>query len=220
MWGPTPYESKGSLATAPDWPGRLEPIRVGGCQVGVAPPRRAKTADHADRWVPIRPGTDAALLRGMIQVLFERDLVRLGLLEGHLNGIDEVRRAVAPFMPAAVEAFTGVSASTIEQLTADLATAPTAAVYGRIGTHTVSFGTLAAWGVDVLNALTGNLDRPGGAMFPMASSMGRGEEGRAIVSGRWRSRVRDLPECFGELPVATLVDEIETPGQGQVRALV
>ncbi len=220
MLGANPYESNGSLATAPDWPGRLEAIRARGGQVVVVDPRRSKTAEHADRWVPIRPGTDAALLLGMIHVLFERDLVRPGLLEGHLNGIDEVRRAVAPFTPAAVEAFTGVPASTIEQLTADLATAPTAAVYGRIGTHTVSFGTLAAWGVDVLNALTGNLDRPGGAMFPMATSMGRGKKARQFVSGRWRSRVRDLPEFFGELPVATLVDEIETPGQGQVRALV
>lgn len=218
--GANPYESNGSLATAPDWPGRLEAIRARGGRVVVVDPRRSKTASNADQWVPIRPGTDAALLLSMIQVLFEYDLIRPGRLAELTNGIDEVRQVVAPFRPEAVEAFTGVPAGTIEELVRELAEAPSAAVYGRIGTHTVTFGTLAAWAVDVLNLLTGNLDRPGGAMFPMAAAMGRRKKARQFVSGRWRSRVRDLPEFFGELPVATLVDEIETPGQGQVQALV
>ncbi|MGH9038455.1 MAG: molybdopterin dinucleotide binding domain-containing protein, partial [Acidimicrobiia bacterium] len=120
---------------------------------------------------------------------------------------------------------TGVDAVTVARLARDLAAAPRAAVYGRIGTTTVEFGTLPSWLVDVLNVLTGNLDRPGGAMFPKAAAgavntRGRPGSGRGVTLGRWHSRVRGLPESFGELPVVCLAEEIDTPGPGQVRALV
>ena len=97
-----------------------------------------------------------------------------------------------------------------------------AAVYGRIGTHTAAFGTIAAWAVDVLNVCTGNLDRPGGAMFATpAHDRGPGSgKGRGFVTGRRHSRVSDHPEVRGEFPVVALAEEITTPGEGQVRALV
>jgi anaerobic selenocysteine-containing dehydrogenase len=131
-----------------------------------------------------------------------------------------VEQAVAGFTPERVAAFTGVPGETTLSLARDLAAAPTAAVYGRIGTHTTAYGTLAAWLVDVLNIVTGNLDRPGGAMFPHAAHEPPRRPPRAFRTGRWHSRVRGLPEVLGELPVATLADEIETPGPGQVRALI
>jgi anaerobic selenocysteine-containing dehydrogenase len=98
-------------------------------------------------------------------------------------------------------------------------------VYGRIGTCTQEFGTLASWLVDVLNLLSGNLDREGGAMFPMgaaghSNATGPPGRGRGVRFGRFRSRVRGLQEIFGELPVACLAEEIDTPGDGQVRALI
>ena len=107
----------------------------------------------------------------------------------------------------------------------ELAAAPAAAVYGRIGTCTQEFGTLASWLVDVLNVLTGNLDREGGAMFPLAAaghSNGAGEpgHGRGVRFGRFSSRVRGLPETFGELPAICLAEEIDTPGEGRIRALI
>jgi anaerobic selenocysteine-containing dehydrogenase len=105
----------------------------------------------------------------------------------------------------------------------ELARAPRAAVYGRIGTTTQAFGTLASWLVDVLNVLTGNLDRAGGAMFPQAAA-GQSNSApgprKAFRHDRWRSRVRDWPEVLGELPVATLAEEIRTDGPGQIRALI
>jgi anaerobic selenocysteine-containing dehydrogenase len=218
--GANPFESNGSLATAPDWPGRLEAIRRRGGRVVVVDPRRTRTAEHADVHIPIRPGTDAALLAGIANTLFAEGLAAPGPLADSVIGVDLVREAIAGFTPARVASFTGVPADTVVSLARELAAAPTAVVYGRIGTHTTVYGTLAAWLVDVLNVLTGNLDRPGGAMFPHAAHERPRRPPRPFRTGRWHSRVRGLPESLGELPVATLADEIEAPGAGQVQALL
>jgi anaerobic selenocysteine-containing dehydrogenase len=219
MLGANPYESNGSLATAPDWPGRLEAISRRGGKVVVVDPRRTKTAAAADEHVFIRPGTDPLLLFAMVQVLFEEDLVDLGHLAGHVAGVDELAAAADGFSPEAVSAACGIAAADIRRLARELASAERAAVYGRIGTHTAEFGTMASWLVDALNVLTGNLDRPGGAMFSRAAhEQPRSRRGFSI--GRWQTRVRGLPEVRGELPVAALAEEITTRGDGRFRALV
>ncbi len=216
--GADPYSSNGSLWTVPDVPGRLRALQARGGRFVVVDPRRSRTARAADRYVPIRPGTDVYLLLGMVHELFARDLVRP---VGYVNGVEDVRKLVEPFSPEAVAPRCGVDADTVKELTAELAQARRAAVYGRIGTTTVESGTVTSWLVDVLNALTGNLDRPGGAMFPLPAHDRRGTgSGKGFRVGRWRSRVRGLPEVLGELPAVTLADEIETPGDGQVRALI
>jgi anaerobic selenocysteine-containing dehydrogenase len=222
MLGANPWESNGSLCTAPDFPGRLKAIQARGGRFVVVDPRHTRTAEEADEHVAIRPGTDAHLLMAMIHVMFADQLVRLGHLDGITSGVEEVRFASQPFAPEVVAPICGVDAATIRRLTNEVATAPTAAVYGRIGTHTVEFGTIAAWAVDVLNVLTGNLDRAGGAMLPSPAHerAARPGPGRGFTMGRHRSRVRDLPEVRSELPVATLADEIEAPGEGQIRAMI
>ncbi|MBN9620828.1 MAG: molybdopterin-dependent oxidoreductase, partial [Actinobacteria bacterium] len=223
LLGANPLVSNGSLMTAPDVRGRLRGIRARGGRVVVVDPRRTLTAEAADQHLAIRPGSDALLLAALAQVLYADGLVALGDLAPYVSGVDEVGALVAPFPPAAVAAAVGVDAATIRALAHDLAAAPSAAVYGRIGTTTQAFGTLASWLVDVLNVLTGNLDRPGGAMFPLAAAgQPNATPGRraGFRHGRWRSRVHGRPEVMGELPVATLADEITTPGDGQVRALI
>jgi anaerobic selenocysteine-containing dehydrogenase len=222
MLGANPWESNGSLCTAPDFPGRLARIRQRGGKVVVVDPRRTRTAEEADEHVAIRPGTDAHLLAAMANVLLGEGLAEPGRLRAFATGLDELRELLAPITPEVASAACGIDPGTIRRLARELAAAPTAAVYGRIGTHTVAFGTLAAWAVDVLNVLTGNLDRPGGAMFPTpAHERPRAPgPGRGYRTGRHRSRVRGYPEVNGELPVATLAEEIETPGEGQVRALI
>ncbi|MFD1151876.1 molybdopterin oxidoreductase family protein [Saccharothrix hoggarensis] len=221
LLGADPFSSNGSLWTVPDAPGRLRALRRRGGAFVVVDPRRSRTAAAADEHLPIVPGTDVFLLLGMVNELFAASLVDLGALAPHVAGVDAVRALSEPFTPEAVAARCGIAADGIRALTHRLAAAPRAAVYGRIGTTTVEFGTVASWLVDVLNVLTGNLDRPGGAMFPLPAHGRRGTgSGPGFTTGRWRSRVRGLPEVAGELPVVTLADEIETPGPGRVRALV
>jgi anaerobic selenocysteine-containing dehydrogenase len=225
MLGANPYVSNGSLLTAPDMPGRLRALKRRGGRLVVLDPRRSQTAEHADEHHFIRPGSDAAFLLGMVHTLFDEELVALGRLGDWVSGVDAVRAVAADFAPEVVAAACGIDAATIRRITRELAAAPAAAVYGRIGTCTQEFGTLASWLVDVVNVLTGNLDRPGGAMFTLPAIGGpttRGEPGRGRGAriGRWHSRVRGLAETFGELPVATLAEDIDTPGDGRLRALV
>ncbi|HVK23680.1 MAG TPA: molybdopterin-dependent oxidoreductase [Actinokineospora sp.] len=223
LLGANPLVSNGSLMTAPDMRGRLKAIQSRGGKIVVLDPRRSRTAELADEHHAIRPGTDALLLFALVNTLFAEDLVDLGTLAEHVTGVDEVRDLSQPFTPEAVAPITGITADETRRLARELAAADSAAVYGRIGTSTQAFGTLASWLVDVLNVLTGNLDRPGGAMFPLAAAGQANVKAgrrRGFAHGRWRSRVRDLPEVLGEFPVATLADEILTPGDGQVRALI
>ena len=224
--GANPYVSNGSLCTAPDFPGRLEAVQARGGKVVVVDPRRSRTAEAADEWIAIRPGTDAHLLAAMAHVLFADGRADPGAhVAAALNGLDELGAALAPFTAEAMAPVCGVDAATIRRLAHELADAPAAAVYARIGTCTHAFGTTASWLVDVLNIVTGNLDRAGGAMFarPAAgNATTRGEPGRGkgFRIGRGHSRVRGLPEVMGEYPAVALAEEIETPGEGQVRALV
>ncbi|MFC8822377.1 molybdopterin oxidoreductase family protein [Streptomyces rochei] len=223
--GANPLESNGSLCTAPDFPGRLKALRARGGTLTVIDPRRTRTAKLADRHVAIRPGTDALLLAATAQVLFEEGLVDLGALAPHVEGVTELGRALRDFTPESVAAACEVDAEVTRALARELAAAPTAAVYGRIGSCTVPHGTLASWLVDVLNVLTGNLDRPGGALFPQAATDRTPRPagpGRGFALGRWRSRVSGHPEAKGELPLSALAEEIDTvTDEGEpVRALL
>jgi anaerobic selenocysteine-containing dehydrogenase len=225
MLGANPYASNGSLATAPDWPGRIEALVARGGTLVVVDPRRSRTAEEATQHLAIRPGADPFLLMALVNVLVADDLVDTGSAGPYLEGVDQVKALAQPFTPEAVEDVTGIDAAVIRRLAHDLAAAPTACVYGRIGTTVALYGTLTSWLVDVLNALTGNLDRPGGAMFPKAAAgagntRGTPRYGRGVRLHRRHSRVRGLGETLGELPVVCLAEEIDTPGEGQVRALV
>jgi anaerobic selenocysteine-containing dehydrogenase len=218
MLGANPLASNGSLMTAPDVRGRLRDIQARGGKVVVVDPRRSRTAKVADEHVWIRPGTDALALMALVHVVFASGLAEVGDL---VAGADVVERLAEDFTPEAVSGATGIPAETLWRIGRELAAAERAAVYGRIGTTTQAFGTTASWLIDVLNTVTGNLDRPGGAMFPLPAHGKRGSgSGRGARFGRWASRVRGAPEIFGELPVACLAEEIDTPGDGQVRALI
>jgi anaerobic selenocysteine-containing dehydrogenase len=223
--GANPLASNGSLMTAPDMRGKLRAIRERGGKIVVVDPRRTRTAEVADEHHPIRPGRDAHFLAALVHTIVTEDLADPGDAEAHVAGLDEVGETVAGFSPEAVASTCGISAEDTRRIARELAAAPSAAVYARIGTTTQEFGTLASWLVDVLNVLTGNLDRRGGVMFPLAAAAqtnanGAGGRGRGCGMGRWSTRVRGMPEAFGELPVACLAEEITAPGEGRIRALV
>ena len=223
--GANPLVSNGSLATAGDFAGKLKALRRRGGTLTVIDPKRTRTAELADTHIAPRPGTDAALLFAVVHVLFDEDLVSpdLGGLSSCVSGVEQIRSISGDFVPEVVAEHCGLEVSAIRELARSIAAAPRAAVYGRLGTSTVQFGTVTSWLVDVVNVLTGNLDRPGGAMFassPVGPSPRPARPGRGFSVGRWHSRVSGHPETTSELPAAVLAEEIETPGEGQIRALI
>ena len=237
--GANPYASNGSLCTAPDFPGRIEAIRARGGTVVVIDPRRTRTADAADRWLAIMPGTDAFLLAALVNVLADEldgevDGAALAARRAHLaaqlSGLDEVVAACAPFTPELVAPITGIAAADIRRLAHELAAAPSGSVYGRMGVCTsgfgdTSFGTAGSWLIDVVNVLTGNLDRPGGAMFPTpvagsGNTRGKKGSGKGFAVGRGSTVVRGAPEVMGEYPAAAMAEEILDAGDQSMRALI
>ncbi|EMK8932797.1 TPA: molybdopterin oxidoreductase family protein [Pseudomonas aeruginosa] len=215
--GGNPLASNGSIMTVPDVEKRLKALKARGGRLVVVDPRRSETAAIADRHLFIRPGQDAALLLGILNTLFEENLGRPTPLP--VDGLERVREAVAVFDAESMSARCGVPAESIRQLARDFAAAERAVCYGRMGVSTQAFGTLCQWLVQLINLVTGNLDRVGGALctspaLDLVASTSGGH------FGRWRSRVSGLPEYGGELPVAALAEEILGEGEGQVRALV
>lgn len=226
IMGANPAASQGSLLAAPNVMGLIDAIRKRG-KVIVIDPVRTPTAARADEWLPIVPGTDAALLLAVAHTLFAEDLARPGPhLAGHLDGLDTLRRAVADWPPERVGAVIGIGEDRVRRLARELAGTDKSVVYGRIGLCNQEFGSLASWLVDVVNILTGHFDTPGGAMFPRPAAWSittqplPGLEGGAPEFGRWHTRVRGAKEVLDQAPVSCMAEEIATPGDGQLKALI
>lgn len=223
--GANPMVSNGSLWTVPDFRGKAKAMQARGGKLVVIDPRRTETAELADQHLFIRPGGDVFLLLGIVQTLFAEGLIKLGRIAEHVAGLEELRAATAEFAPEHVALRCGIAGDDIRALARMIATTERAALYGRIGTCTQEFGTAASWLIDVINALTGHLDEPGGAMFPKAAAfaantVGAPGRGKGVPLARRYSRVSGAPEVFGELPMGCLAEEIATPGEGQLKALV
>ncbi|GAB2634535.1 molybdopterin oxidoreductase family protein [Kribbella swartbergensis] len=214
--GANPLASNGSMMTAPGFGRRLKELRKRGGKVVVLDPRRTETAAVADEHHFVRPGTDAAFLLALIHQVIADGNARPA---PYVDGLDVVEQAVEPWTPERAAGVTGIGADEIRRIAHEFATADRAACYGRVGVSTQQFGAVCQWAIQVLNIITGNLDRPGGTMFPRPAvnpllGLGRGH------IGVWKSRVRGLPEFGGELPVSTMAEEILTPGDGRIRAMV
>ncbi|WP_082969008.1 molybdopterin-dependent oxidoreductase [Mycobacterium sp. E2699] len=222
IMGANPAASQGSLLAAPDVMGLINGIRRRG-KVIVIDPVRTQTAAQADEWLPIVPGTDAALLLAVAHTLFDEGLVDPG---PHVDGVETMRRVAADWPPERVSAATGIDEDRIRTLARELAGTERSVVYGRIGLCNQEFGSLASWLVDVINILTGHFDTPGGAMFPRPAAWSittqplPGLEGGLPEFGRWRTRVRGAKEVLGQAPVSCMAEEIATPGEGQLKALI
>ena len=220
IMGANPQASQGSLLACPDLLGQIERIRAAGGRTIVVDPRRTGTADRADEWLPIVPGTDAAFLLALVNVLFADGLVDLGNLTGLVNGVEDVRDLCRGFTPETVAATCGIDAGRIRALAHELAGTERAVLYGRIGLCNQEFGSLSSWLVDVVNILTRHFDTPGGLMFSKPVAWGMNSLPRPDLAdfhaGRWHSRVRGAPEVLGQVPVSCLAEEIDTPGPGQL----
>jgi anaerobic selenocysteine-containing dehydrogenase len=219
MLGANPVASNGSLLTAPGIAQRLKALAARGRFV-LVDPRRTETALLASEHLPIRPGTDALFLAALLRAVLALGPARVQHYAGKLKGLDQAVAALEGFDEDAVAARCGIPRDTIRRLARELHAAPRAAVYGRMGLSTQPFGTLCQWLIQLLNLVTGNLDREGGVLPNEAAIPITGPGTSSGQRGRWRSRVRGLPEFAGELPVAVLREEIETPGEGRIRALL
>ncbi|MBF6622349.1 MAG: molybdopterin oxidoreductase family protein [Pseudomonas stutzeri] len=215
--GGNPLASNGSIMTVPDVEKRIRALQARGGKLVVVDPRRSETAAIADQHLFVRPGEDAALLFGLLNTLFDEQLMRTSHLP--VEGVDELRAAVGPFTAEAMGPRCGVPAEQIRQLARDFAAADKAVCYGRMGISTQAFGTLCQWLVQSINLVSGNLDRVGGALCtqPAVDLVANTSGGHF---NRWQSRVSGLPEYGGELPVSALAEEMLIEGEGQVRALV
>ena len=223
IFGANPVVSNGSLMTAPDMKRRLHAIRARGGRVVVVDPRRTETAQAADEHVAIQPGTDALLLAAMLHVTFAKGLAQIGRLESRVKHAGALEALVREISPERVARRTAVPPETTRRLALDFARTPRAACYGRVGLCTQRYGTLACWLAQALNLVTGHLDEVGGMMFTTPAVDAVALLARLGLQGsydRWRSRARQLPEFGGDLPLATLADEIETAGTEQIRALI
>ena len=220
MLGANPAASNGSLMTAPDVKNRLKAITKRGGKVVLVDPRRTESAKLATDHHFIRPGTDVFLLAAILNSLFKNDSVNLGRLSSFTKGVEQLKTAVAEFTSQNVSQITGIEPATIETIATEFATAKRAVVYGRMGVSTQPHGGLCHWFINAINLVTGNLDRSGGQMFASPAVKLVGKTGTTREFGRWKSRVRGLPEFEGDLPVAVLAEEILTPGKGQIKALV
>ncbi|WP_030170669.1 MULTISPECIES: molybdopterin-dependent oxidoreductase [Actinomycetes] len=222
VFGANPVVSNGSMMTAPDFRNRMRDLRRRGGRLVVIDPRRTETAAIADEHHFVRPGTDAALLLAILHVLVhERGVDNTRIEHLPLSGMDGVRDACATTTPEWAGPITGIDPGEIRRIACDFAEADHAVAYGRMGVSTQQFGTVCQWAIQAINAVTGNLDRVGGSLLtdPEIDLVARKLSGRGHFD-KWRSRVRDLPEFGGELPVATLADEILTPGAGQIKTLI
>ncbi len=222
--GANPLASNGSLMSVPDVRQRLRAIAERGGKVVVLDPRRTETARLAHEHHFVRPGTDALVLLAMLDTIWQEKLDAPGRLRPMLHGEERIRAIARDFPPERVADHAAIPAATIRRLAREFATARGAVCHARVGASTQPFGTICQWLVNVLHIVTGNLDREGGAMFTRpAVDMLAAPRGVGIGRGafnRWRSRVRGLPEFGGELPAATLAEEILTEGPGRVRGLV
>jgi anaerobic selenocysteine-containing dehydrogenase len=219
--GANPLVSNGSVMTAPDLRGRLRRLRERGGRLVVVDPRRSETAQAADEHVAIRPGTDAALLLALAALIVRSPAAPLDALRAH-DGWDAVEARLRALDLDACAGWTGVPQETIVRLAREFAARPSSVAYSRVGVCNGRFGTLGTYATDLLNAVAGRLGSVGGAMFPSPALDVRRIVRPLGLDGheRWRTRVRGLPETLGEVPSAALAEEIETPGAGQVRALL
>jgi anaerobic selenocysteine-containing dehydrogenase len=220
--GANPAISQGSAMVTPNVRARLRAIRERGGKIVIVDPRFTETAKLADEHVFIRPGGDAAFLLAMVYALLEGERIDLAALRQITTGWDEVESRLQSFSPERTERLTGIAAKVTRRLALEFATAARGVVYTRVGTCNNAFGTLATWANDLLNMAMGRLGAEGGAMFPEPALDASQFVKLGGMNGhdRWRSRVRGLPETGCDLPASILAEEIETPGAGQVRAMV
>ena len=222
IMGGNPMVSNGSLMTAADIRGRMRAIQSRDGKIIVIDPRRTETADKSDQHIFIKPGTDVFLVLGMINYILNNNLINLRHIQDLVSAdhISRIQVLTDQFNLSTVASITGVGEQTIRELINQMIESRSAVLYGRLGVSACEYGGLSHWAINTYNILTGNFDRPGGAMLPSPAIKLANKPRSKPKFRRWHSRVRNLPEFGGELPSSTMADEILTPGVGQIKAML
>jgi anaerobic selenocysteine-containing dehydrogenase len=219
MIGANPLASNGSLWTVPGVKERIRALQRRGGKLIVIDPRKSETAHIASDYIAIRPGLDAPMLLGLLLALDAAGLVKPAHLAPLLKDWEKLWTRLRRFSLEWCARACGLSVETLQQLARTLGEADHGVVYGRMGVSVTRYGALNQWLIQLLNIATGNLDRVGGAMLTQPANDIVAVAGKGGAH-RWTSRVSQKPEVLGEFPVGVLAEEILTPGDGQVRALI
>ena len=218
--GANPVVSKWSFLQVPDPTKRLREIEARGGRVIVVDPRRTETARVATDHVFIRPDTDVFFYLSFLHELLATGGVDAAQVAAHTTGFDEVEQLVAPWSPERTAEVTAIPAEVLRDLVAAYREADGAALYSSTGVNMGTNGVLAFWLQEVINAVSGNLDRPGGTL------VGKGVMDFAKFGLRTGTLMKDDTSRIGGFrkvndayPGGILADEILTPGDRQVRAL-
>ena len=221
--GANPGASNGSLLTAPGFSQKIKNIQKRGGEVINIDPRYTETSKISSDHFFINPGKDALLLLSLLHVIFEQGIDKKTHLSSHLKGLEEIKKIIKQYPPQKTASIIGIDSLEIQKIAKNFMNSKTAVCYGRMGVSTQEFGGICQWLINVINIVTNNMDKAGGAMFTEAAIdlvFMTGMKGKVGNFDRYRSRVHDLPEYSGELPVATLADEMIVEGDGQIKMLI
>ncbi len=220
MFGANPIASNGSIMSGCGPIEKIKTIQNRGGKVILFDPRATETSRVVDEHYFIKPGTDVFFLMGMLHLIQKNNWIQIDCLEEHISGLEKLKGIADEFTPEMVEKMTGVPKAILLKLTKEYVLSDRAVMYGRMGMSTQEYGGLCHWLTSVLNILTNHFDREGGAMFPKPAVDLKRQKGWHKSDGRWHSRVRNLPEFDGELPVSVMAEEMTTEGEGQIRGLI
>ena len=221
--GANPGASNGSLLTAPGFPKKIKSIQKRGGKVINIDPRFTETSKISSQHLYINPGKDALFLLSLLHVIFDQGIEEKTHLSNYLKGLEEIKEIVKEYSPKKTALLIGIDSLEIQKIAKDFMNSKTAVCYGRMGVSTQEYGGICQWLINVLNIVTNNMDKVGGAMFTKPAIdlvYMTGIQGKVGNFDRYRSRVHNLPEYSGELPVATLADEILTEGEGQIKMFI
>ena len=221
--GANPGASNGSLLTAPGFPQKIKSIQKRGGKVINIDPRFTETSKISSQHLYINPGKDALFLLSLLHVIFDQGIEEKTHLSNYLKGLEEIKEIVKEYSPKKTALLIGIDSLEIQKIAKDFMNSKTAVCYGRMGVSTQEYGGICQWLINVLNIVTNNMDKVGGAMFTKPAIdlvYMTGIQGKVGNFDRYRSRVHNLPEYSGELPVATLADEILTEGEGQIKMFI
>lgn len=222
LLGSNPAVSQMSFVHAPRAMEKLKDIAGRGGRVVVLDPRRTETASAA--YVEhhfIRPDTDPYLLAAIGKRLVERGLVARPRVDAYTRGFDELAKVLLTFDVEDCARLTGVDVATIDSLAEALGTTEGAVIHVSTGVNQGSNGTIAYYLAQAILAFTGNLDRAGGTLVaehlvPVVELMTK----LGLDASPHRSRIGDFEPVMGTMPATILADEILTPGEGRIRALI